>query len=344
MNYQVTWIEEGRSFEASSSETVLDAALRAGVPLPSECRFGGCGTCRVKLVEGRVQYDEQPMGLAPEEATAGYALACQARPTADLRISTDRPLASPVAPTRRRATVEALELLAHDVVKLTLSINGAAPFDFRPGQYMRVLLGKAGARSFSMASSPGAATADFHIRCIQGGYFTGQLLADLRAGDQLDVELPLGGFGYHEEDFRPLVMVATGTGIAPLKSMLEHMLPDPGCPPVALFWGARTPADLYLHDALTELATRYPDFTYTPVLSRADDAWDGSRGYVQQAVVAACPDLSEHALYLCGSPDMIADAKRVFVDHGASVRYFYSDGFSFHHADAGVAQTSSAGL
>ena len=332
VNHRVTWIEADCSFDASSGETVLDAALRAGVRLPSECAFGGCGTCRVKLLDGRVQYDEPPLALSPDEAAAGYALMCQAKALADLRISTDRPLPAPVAPERRRATVVASGPLCNDVQRLVLSLDRETPFAFRPGQYLNVLLGDAGARSFSMASLPGETSVELHIRRIDGGYFTGALLDALRPGDALDVELPLGGFGYHEEDYRPIVMAATGTGIAPLRSMLAALLPSGDCPPVALYWGGRTRADLYLHDEFVAWSAQYADFSYTPVLSRAGDEWDGARGYVQHAVAADHDDLSEHALYLCGSPDMIADAKRVFARHGASVRYLYADGFTFQRA------------
>jgi CDP-4-dehydro-6-deoxyglucose reductase len=271
VNYRVTWIEAGESFDASPDETVLDAAARAGVRLPSECTFGGCGTCRVKLVGGHVHYDEPPLALSPDEAAEGYALMCQARAAADLRISTDRPLPSPVAPARRRASVVAAEPLCGDVHRLVLSLHGDEPFAFRPGQYLNVLLGDAGARSFSMASLPDANTVELHIRRIEGGYFTGARLGALRAGDALELELPLGGFGYHEEDYRPIVMAATGTGIAPLKSMLAALLPSADRPPIALYWGGRTRDDLYLHDELAAWSAQYDDFSYTPVLSRAGD-------------------------------------------------------------------------
>jgi len=336
VNHQVTWLEEGCTFDAADGETVLDAAVRAGVMLPSECCFGACGTCRVKLLSGAVRYDEMPPGLSEQETAEGYALACQARAASALVVSTDRPLASPVPAARHSASVVALEHAADRVVKLTLAIDGQERIAFRPGQYMHVHLGEAGVRSFSMASSPNEATVAFHIRRIEGGYFTDGRLATLAVGDTLDVELPLGGFGYHEEDYRPIVMIATGTGIAPLYAMLGELLADADRPPIALFWGGRTPQDLYLHDTLAALAAQHDDFDYTPVLSRAGASWTGARGYVQQAVSAQFPDLSEHAVYACGSPDMIASAKRAFAELGVSARYFYADGFTFQQATSDV--------
>lgn len=336
-SFRITWIEAQRSFVADAAETVLEAARRAGVTLPAECEFGGCGTCRVKLVEGRVHYDEPPLALAPEEEALGYALMCQAHAQADLAISTGRLLDAPAPAQRRRAKVVRSERLCGGVTRLVLAFEDGVPFVFRPGQYLDVLLGEAGLRSFSMASRPGEAEVELQIREIEGGYFTQTQLAALRAGDPLDVEAPLGAFGYHEEDYRPIVMVATGTGVAPLASMLATMLETGDAPPVELYWGARTQEDLYLHEHFVQLAARHDDFRYVPVLSRADDAWAGARGYVQDAVLAGHDDLSEYALYLCGSPAMIADARRAFLARGASVRYLYADSFTFQHAQPAAA-------
>jgi CDP-4-dehydro-6-deoxyglucose reductase len=336
MSYRITWIEAQRSFEAAADETVLDAARRAGVVLPSECEFGGCGTCRVKVQQGSVQYETLPPALSQEEASAGYALLCQARAVSDLTVSTERTLAAPAPARRRKARVVSIAPLSPEVTRLVLAFADDEPWVFRPGQYVNILLGEAGARSFSIASRPEALDAParlaLHIRRIDGGYFTQTRLSALRPGDMLDLEAPLGGFGYHEDDYRPIVMVATGTGIAPLYSMLSEMLASGDTPPIDLYWGGRTHDALYLHDELTQLAQQHEDFRYVPVLSRADATWQGARGYVQDAVVADHPDLSAHALYLCGSPVMIADASRAFVDIGASVRYLYVDSFTFQHS------------
>jgi CDP-4-dehydro-6-deoxyglucose reductase len=200
---------------------------------------------------------------------------------------------------------------------------------YRPGQHMNVLLGDGTHRSFSMASVPDGNIADFHVRRIPGGRFTDVLLPQLQAGDMLDVELPHGTFRYHEEDYRSLVMVATGTGLSPIKCILESLMDDPDCPPVWLYWGMRTEEDLYLHDEIEQWGSRLYEFRYVPVLSRASGAWSGRRGYVQDAVLQDHEDMSEHAIYLCGSPNMISDAKKAFLARGASVDHIYVDGFNF---------------
>ncbi|WP_087687965.1 2Fe-2S iron-sulfur cluster-binding protein [Pandoraea sp. PE-S2R-1] len=346
MSYRITWIEAQQSFEATREETVLEAARRAGVVLPSECEFGGCGTCRVNVRQGQVHYDEHPPALSQEEADAGDALLCQAHACSDLAISTERVLAAPEPARRRKARVLHKESLTDDVTRLVLTFADDTPWGFRPGQYLNVLPGDTGPRSFSIASALDAARVDganaatsleLHIRKIDGGLFTQTRLSALRPGDTLDVEAPLGGFGYHEDDYRPIVMVATGTGIAPLRSMLAGMLASGDTPPIDLYWGGRTPSALYLHDELTQLAEQHEDFRYVPVLSRPDSAWQGARGYVQDVVLSDHPDLSEHALYLCGSPVMIEDARRAFIAQGASVRYVYVDSFTFQHVPVDVA-------
>jgi CDP-4-dehydro-6-deoxyglucose reductase len=196
---------------------------------------------------------------------------------------------------------------------------------------MNVLLDGGTHRSFSMASTPRSNLVDFHVRRIPGGRFTDSALRTLAPGDRLDVEIPLGDFRFHAEDYRELLMVATGTGLAPIKAILESLMDDDDCPPIALYWGMRTQADLYLADEIRGWAERLSDFRFVPVLSRADAAWGGRRGHVQDAVVHDFGDLSQHSIYMCGSPAMIGEAKRHFVALGASLAHIYSDGFSFHH-------------
>jgi CDP-4-dehydro-6-deoxyglucose reductase, E3 len=331
MSWRVRVLETGAEFDTAGDEPLLEAAARHGITLPHECTFGGCGTCRCRVAQGRVEYegDELPLALSPQEAQAGYALACQARARSDLVISVpQRGVAPP--PERRDAVVRSVRNWVDGIAHLELELEGDAP-TYLPGQYMNVLLDDGSHRSFSMASAPAGTRVDFHLRRIPGGQFTDEGLRSLVPGRRLQVDIPLGTFRFHAEDDRPLVMVATGTGIAPIKSMLEALLDDDDCPPVSLYWGMRTDRELYLVNEILGWADRLYDFQFVPVLSRPDANWRGRRGYVQSAVVEDCPDLSGHAVYLCGSPSMIADAKRQFVARGASLDHLYADAFSFHH-------------
>jgi len=332
MSHRVEIAETQQVFMVAPGESVLDAALRCGVSLAHECTFGGCGTCRVRVVEGSVSYEDFPMALTEAESADGFALACQARPDSNLVISVARAAESLVPARRAAATVLSVAPLGPDVLHLRLALPEGEPFQFEPGQYLKVLLDDGSHRSFSMASAPQGNLVDFHVRQIAGGRFTSQQLPALRPGDRLDVELPHGTFSLRKEDYRPLLMVATGTGLAPIKSMLESLMDDPDCPPVWLYWGMRSAADLYLHDEIAGWGERLYDFQYVPVLSRADATWQGRRGYVHEAVAADLGDLSEHAIYLCGSPDMIRDAKQTFAVLGAQSPFVYADGFTFQHA------------
>lgn len=326
MSFRVHLPETGEAFDADAGESVLSAALKAGVNLPSDCRLGGCGTCRIRLLGGRVTYDERPMALTPEEEAQGFALACQARATSDLAVK----VASTALQDSQRhvAVITDIRPFTQDVIHLALEVPGAG-MDYLPGQHMRMHLGDGTTRNFSMASAPRGGTIDFHVRRISGGRFTDGLLKRLAAGDPLDIELPLGTFFLRRQDYRPLVMVATGTGLAPIKSMLESLLDDPDCPSVSLYWGMRTASDLYLRDQILDWGGRLRDFNFVPVLSRADDSWRGRRGHVQHAVVEDLGDLSQHALYLCGSPRMISAARATFTANGASAEHIYTDAFVF---------------
>lgn len=331
MSHVVRVLETEDAFTVDSGESVLTAALRQGIPLLHDCTEGWCGTCRVRLLEGCVSYEEHPLALTPEQEEEGFALACQARPQSNLVVSTERPLEPCSDPDVYTAEVEAVRLLGRDVVHLTLALPGAENLVYRPGQYLNVMLGDGNKRSFSMASVPNGKSVDLHIRRVRGGHFTDGQLTRLRPGDKLDVELPHGLFCCRKEDFRPLLMVATGTGLAPIKSILQSLMDDPDCPPVSLYWGMRTEEDLYLHDEILSWGDKLCDFQYVPVLSRPGPDWAGRQGYVQEVATEDIGDFSEHAIYMCGSPNMIASAKRLFIDNGANPGFIYSDAFNFQH-------------
>jgi CDP-4-dehydro-6-deoxyglucose reductase len=332
MAYRVILLESGEAFPVDQGQSILDGALRAQVTLPHECTFGGCGTCRVKLVEGAVSYEEFPMALTEQEHAEGYALACQARPASDLTLSVPvRGLDFPES-VRLTTSISHVRAACESVVHLSLALPEGGMPDYRPGQYMNILLPDGATRSFSMASPPNGKSLDFHVRRIPGGRFTDAMLGKAAPGTPLQIEAPLGTFCFHEEDYRPLLMVATGTGVAPIKAILESLLDNPDCPPVTLYWGMRTAADLYLSDVIESWKGRLYEFDFIPVLSRADTSWTGRRGYVQDAVAEDFDDLSEHAVYLCGSPDMVTEAKAVFGTLGASMKHIYADSFTFQHA------------
>lgn len=331
MVYRIEIAGTGERFEARADESLLQAATRAGVKIPHDCQLGGCGTCRVKVVSGAHEYEEFPFGISEEEVDAGFLLACQARACSDMVIAAAHAGADVSAPTQVEARVVDVTPLGPDVRRLSIALPEQMGLKFNPGQYMNVLLGDGERRSFSMASAARGSVLDFHIKRVPGGRFTDYTLSSLKAGDRLDVELPLGSFRFHAEDFRPLLMVVTGTGLAPAKAILESLMDDPDCPPVWLYWGARSEANLYLNDEIQQWGSRLYDFQYVPVLSRPGTGWSGRQGYVQQAVCEDFADLSECSVYLCGSPTMIDDARQHFLEQGAVIDHLYADSFTFQH-------------
>jgi CDP-4-dehydro-6-deoxyglucose reductase len=330
MRHRVELVGSGDVFDVRAGESLLDAAMRSGVRLPHECTFGGCGTCRVRVHAGGVQYPdgELPLALSQQEADAGFALACQARACSDLTIEVARVEAPPAR--LCTATVRSLRQWTRDIAGLELEVD-VDKLDFLPGQYMNILLDDGSRRSFSMASPACGNRVDFHVRRIPGGRFTDAHLSRLAVGDRLDVQVPLGDFRLHAEDDRPILMIATGTGVAPMRGMLETLMANDDCPPVSLYWGMRSQADLYLADEVARWREQLFEFDFVPVLSRADAGWAGARGHVQEAVARDLSDLSEHAVYLCGSPAMVAQAKARVLALGASVEHVYADSFTFHH-------------
>ena len=318
MSHRVA-LESGEAFSAGS-ESLLSAALNAGVMLPSDCRQGACGTCRIRVLQGRVSYEAPPMALTPEDEAEGFALACQARAMSDLLVRVES-LALP-STERRCATIVSLERFTPDVVHLRLELE--QPVDYAPGQHMKLHLPDGTTRNFSMASRPDGTAIEFHVRRIPGGRFTDTALGKMRPGDAVDVELPHGAFIFRRQDYRPVIMAVTGTGLAPVRAMLDSLLDDPDCPPIRLYRGGRTPSDLYLHEELEGWRERLAGFEYVPVLSRA-----GAKRYVQDAICADFDDLSQHAIYLCGSPAMTAAARSAVRRKGADTAYVYAEGFSF---------------
>ncbi|AJE46889.1 2Fe-2S iron-sulfur cluster-binding protein [Celeribacter indicus] len=327
---QVTLAETGESFAVEPHETLLAAALNAGVDLAHDCKSGYCGSCRIRVLEGEIAYDEEPAGLSGEERGCGFALACQARVRMALRIEAERMPADRPEPAGIAARVVAAERVCGDITRLRLAPEGGMPA-FLPGQYLDLVTETGATRSFSIASAPAQGEIELHIRRIPGGMVTSGLLPEVRPGDPVRLHGPHGLFRLHPGDFRPLLFVATGTGIAPIRAMLAALRDDPDCPPVALYWGMREESELYLAAEIAEIGAALEAFSFVPVLSRADAGWTGRRGHVQEAVLADLSDLPDHAIYLCGSPAMIAEARTRFLEAGASANHIYADCFHFAH-------------
>jgi CDP-4-dehydro-6-deoxyglucose reductase len=337
---RVKLFRSARAFDAAADETVLDAALRAGLDVPHRCKGGNCGACRARLLEGEVAYPNgRPLGLSDAEADDGLVLLCRAHARSDLLLETFEP-GSADAPHLKRlpCRVERIERLGHDVMGVYLRLPPAESFDFKPGQYVDVLLSKGRRRSFSIASPPhDARPLELHVRRAPGGEFSEQVFAEEMRGAVLQLEGPLGNSVYRETAATeapgaaapPLLLVGGGTGLAPLKSILRHVLEKGSPRRMALYWGVRAERDLYAHAFLEEVARANPCLRYVPVLSEPSPSWGGRRGFVHEAVLAEVEGLEHHEIYASGPPRMIEAMLRDFMARGVAESAISFDSFDY---------------
>jgi len=345
---KITIHNRNQSFQTDENESILDAALRQGITMPYGCRSGRCGNCIGSLVSGEIDYPNgRPPALSNEEETAGKAVFCQAVARSDLTIDVkiiDTP--EGIEPRKMPARVASIEKLADDVVHLKLKIPSSERLQFLAGQYVDFILSDGRRRAFSLANPPHHDEfLEFQIRHVPGGYFTSIVFEELKEKALIRIEGPLGTFYLRESSKEPIIMMAGGTGMAPLHGMLLHLFEIGMQRPVHLFWGVRAKKDLYLQDEINNWLSKYPLLRYTPVLSQpgVDDQWTGETGLVHESVIKAYPDLSGHEVYMSGPPPMIYAAKAIFHEHGLPENKVFSDAFDFAD-DPGVSAAQKEGL
>jgi CDP-4-dehydro-6-deoxyglucose reductase len=313
----VTVQPAGQAFQVEEGEAVLIAALRQGIVLPYGCKNGACGSCKGRILSGSVDYGTfQKKALTDEEKAQGKALFCQAKPLSDLVIEARTVgAAKDIQVKTLPCRVQKMERLAEDVMALHLKLPANEKLVFLAGQYIEFLLKEGARRSFSMANAPhDAELLQLHVRHVAGGQFTDHVFGKMKERDILRFEGPLGTFFLREDSDKPIVFVASGTGFAPIKAVIEHMIHKGITRPMTLYWGGRRPKDLYLN-ALAEGWAAQGHLMYVPVISDAlpEDGWTGRTGFVHRAVMQDFPDLSGHQVYACGVPIMVDSAKKDFL-------------------------------
>jgi CDP-4-dehydro-6-deoxyglucose reductase, E3 len=322
MSFQITIQPSQHQFAAEADKSVLDAALAAGIVLPYSCRSGACSTCKAKVLSGSVEAGSSPAQiLSADELEAGFTLLCQARATSDLVIeSRELRLASDIQIRKIPSRVTTIQRPTADVALLTLQLPATETFRFHAGQYIELILKDGKRRSYSMANAPHSASAlELHIRHLSGGLFTDHVFGAgataMKEREILRLEGPFGSFFLREDSQLPIVMLASGTGFAPIKSIVEHMVQQNIHRPITLYWGGRRPGDLYMNELVEQWAKTIPDFSYVPVISDAlpEDSWAGRTGFVHRAVMQDFPDLSGYQVYACGAPIVVDSARREFV-------------------------------
>jgi CDP-4-dehydro-6-deoxyglucose reductase len=350
---QVSLSNSNRSFSLAPDESVLDAALRGSLNLPHSCKGGNCGACRARLLQGEVHYPRgRPLGLSEAEVADGFVLLCQARARTDLIIETVEMRTPDQAVIKRLpARIERAVTLSHDVMGLHLRLPVAEEFSFEAGQYIDILLPGGRRRSFSIASPPhDSRLLELHVRRVAGGEFTDRLFAPERRPQLLTIEGPIGQFVYQpgptatgaataDATAAPrMLMIGGGTGIAPLLSILRHVVENRIERDITVYWGVRSERDLYAHSVLEDLAKRGQRVRYTPVLSEPTPTWAGLRGWVHEAALGdiaprepATPDIapSGYEVYAAGPPAMIEAVQRECRARGVGAGRLYFDSFDY---------------
>jgi CDP-4-dehydro-6-deoxyglucose reductase, E3 len=353
----------GNSFEVTGGEMLFDAARKASLNLPHSCLGGNCGACKARLLQGEIHYAHgTPLGLSAAEAAEGMILLCQAQARSDLVLETfDIRTAGSGAPKRLPCRIDRAIPLSHDVIGLFLRLPVAEDFSFAPGQYIDILLPGGRRRAFSIASPPHAARPlELHVRRVAGGEFTDRLFRGELQSSLLNIEGPLGTFVYreHATPAPPMLLIGGGTGIAPLLSMLRHVVETGAHRDMRLYWGVRSEQDLYAQATIAELTRqitrRQPggaqplstqsggaqppsarsvlpglSLQYMPVLSEAPATWTGLTGWVHEAALRDTEDLALHEVYAAGPPAMIDAIRGEYAARGVSTNRLHFDSFDY---------------
>lgn len=333
MSLKITISPSGHTAETSSDISVLDAALKEGLMLNHSCREGHCGTCKGQIVKGVVDHGDSAFDvLTEEERQAGKALFCCAKATSDLEIyAPEVTELKGISIQKIPSRVVSIDKVTSDVAIVRVQLPPENNFTYYPGQYMEVILKDGSRRHYSMASmSKQNNQLEWHIRLVTGGKFSTHVFETMKIKEMLRLEGPYGSF-YLRESQRPIVFVASGTGIAPVKALIEQLIDSEiNARPVYLYWGGRKRADLYLNELLEGWHETLDWLEYTPVLSDSgpECEWLGRRGFVHQQVLEDFDDLKEFEVYACGAPIVVDSSRQDFVEkRGLKIENFFSDSF-----------------
>lgn len=329
MAFNITIKPSNHQYSCEADETIIESSIKHGFTLPYSCRDGVCGACKGKILEGEVDYGEyQPFALSEAEKAEGMALFCRSKPKTDLVIECHEATSSADIPVKTLpCRVQKMEKVADDVMVLYLKLPANERLQFFAGQYIDILQKDDKPRSFSLANAPhDDELLELHVRNITGGKFTQHVFHEMKEKDILRIKGPLGSFYLREDSNKPILFVASGTGFAPTKAIIEHALQLGVQRSMHFYWGVRKQTDLYMMAEIEKWKSH--GIKFTPVVS--DEPWPGRGGFVHQAVLEDFTDLSGYQVYACGSPVMVEAAHREFTTtRGLPAEEFFSDAFTF---------------
>ncbi len=318
----------GAAFHSRPGCTLLEAASDARINLPFSCETGRCGTCKCRVTSGRSIAMREEQGLTEDEKADGWILSCVRVAESDMSLEVEDLSQLEIPPVKTfPCRISKLDKLTPDTVAVGLRLPPGSDLNFLPGQYIEVIGPSGAQRHYSLASAGASGRPlELHIRAVPGGTLSEYWFNQARLNDLLRFRGPLGTFFLRDVAGTNLIFLATGTGIAPVKAILEglqHISPEQGPGSVTVYWGGRVPSDLYLD--VTKIPGKH---RYVPVLSRAAGDWKGFRGHVQDVLLKNRPDLGAAVIYACGSIAMIRSAKKALLEAGLPSNRFFSDAFT----------------
>jgi len=333
MSFKVQVMPSGLSYQLDEEESILDGALRHGINLPYGCRNAVCGACKAKLLSGKIDYKGiTPTALSDEEQKSGHILFCSAIPRSDVSIEAKAVTSTSNIEIRTfTCNVHNIQRLAPDVIRLYLKLPETQRMQFFAGQYIDIILDDGRRRSFSIANAPhDDEYIELHIRHVNRGDYTSFIFNEVKENDTLKIEGPFGDYYLRENSTRPIILMAGGTGFAPIKGIIEHAIAEGITRPIFLYWGARAKKDLYLHE-MAQGWEKTINLEYRPVLSDAssEDHWQDRQGFVHEAIIKDFPILNIYEVYASGPPAMVRAGHEAFTAHGMSEEHFFSDSFEF---------------
>lgn len=333
MSKQLTILPAGQQITMEDGQTILDAAIAAGFSMPYGCKNGACGACKGQVVSGEVDYPDgyAESALPHMERERGMALYCCAVPTGDItvecrEVSATKDIQIKTLPCR----VQKIEKISHDVAVLSFKLPTTERLQFLAGQYIDLHTKGGKKRSFSIANAPhDDEFLQLHIRCMPGGEFANYVWNEMKEREIMRFTGPLGSFFLREDSDKPIIFIATGTGFAPIKGILEHAFNKGIKREMILYWGCRSLQDLYMPQLPADWQQAHPNFKFVPVMSDPlpQDNWSGRTGLVHEAVMDDFGSLAGRQVYACGAPVMVEAAFKNFVSRGLPEDEFFSDAF-----------------
>lgn len=318
-----------RELAAEEGETLLAALLRHDLPFPHSCQQGNCGTCRCEFVSGDIlELPHSEFALAAADRSRGVILACRTQVWGDCEIrAVDEEEFDVHASRVLRCRVSALEDLTHEIKRLSLEIVSGGPFEFSAGQYVQLRFADIEPRDYSMANRPDEGRLEFHIRRMPGGTASEHVFSRLREGDIVTATGPLGTAYLRRRSVAPIIAIAGGSGLAPLRSIVATALASGLTQPIRLYVGARSERNVYLERELQALAAAHSNLRVAYILSEADAGAGRRSGWVHEAVAADFSDLQGCKAYLAGPPPMVEAATRMLRDKGVRRADIHADAF-----------------